>query len=114
MTPSEFLAEIQGVRSNVVDFPANIFLKFLFAAMAEHVHDLRLPRGRRLLDAGDFKEFFELAAKEAGEGPKLRIVKRLDLDLVCPICGHKHELAGECGVSMGGAGRCDCKVEVRV
>lgn len=33
---------------------------------------------------------------------------------VCPGCSHAHLYGTHCGVSMGGAGECDCKAEVRV
>lgn len=103
MTPQDLLSEIQGVRANVIDFPASVFLKFLFKTMAERVHDFRLSHDRRLIDAGDFKEFFEACAQAAnGSRPHL----------TCPLCGHEHE--GRCGVSMGGAGECGCTAEVRV
>lgn len=33
---------------------------------------------------------------------------------VCQKCFHVHEAGTHCGVSMGGAGECDCTAEVRV
>lgn len=46
--------------------------------------------------------------------PGTFILHRTKVDkVVCPGCCHVHiGLNGECGVSMGGAGVCECKVEV--
>ena len=35
-------------------------------------------------------------------------------ELICHSCSHVHEGQNECGVDMGGAGKCGCRMEVRV
>lgn len=110
MTPAELLSEIQGVRSNVVDFPANVFLKFLFSTMAERIYEFYLPGGKKVSDAIDFKIFLEVCAFEAEQGGRMR-APRTVLQNFCR-CGHIHQEVDRCGVSMGGAGACDCKAEV--
>lgn len=113
MTPADLLSEIQGVRSNVVDFPANVFLKFLFATMAEGVYEFYLPGGKKVSDAIDFKIFLEVCAFEAEQGGRMKAPRGFAIvPNVCPRCYHVHEQENECGVSMGGAGACDCKAEV--
>lgn len=35
-------------------------------------------------------------------------------EMICHHCSHVHEGHNECGVDMGGAGKCECRAEVRV
>jgi hypothetical protein len=101
-----------------------------FYQLSLHVYDARLKSGERLNDAIDFvswlKELGEECARTEGQllperSTGLKVMPRLELkqemyqlERVCPGCGHVHEGDYECEKDMGGAGKCGCRMEVRV
>ena len=92
------------------DFSSRVQMRIMLKVIAETLCELRLSHNRRILDAGDFRELlFTLA--ELLDTPK---PTRTVLQEFCPGCGHVHAKPEICGVSMGGAGECACKAEVRV
>ena len=99
-----------------------------FYQLANQVYNARLKDGGRLMDAMDFaawlRELGEAADRTEGQFPAERstglkvtpprLELRLEQERVCPGCGHAHEGDYECGTDMGGAGKCGCRMEVRV
>ena len=98
-----------------------------FRLLADNVPGARLKDGRRLANILDFsawlRELGEEAARtevslSAERSTGLKVTPRLELRLeqepVCHGCGHVHEGEYECGKDMGGAGKCGCRMEVRV
>jgi hypothetical protein len=101
-----------------------------FYQLAQQVYAARLKNGTRLTDVIDFsawlRELGEECARTEGQllperSTGLKVTPRLEmkqelyqLERVCPGCGHVHEGDYECGTDMGGAGKCGCRMEVRV
>ena len=53
------------------------------------------------------------AAEILARTPNTTVLHRATkANLCCQKCSHVHEKSDHCGVSMGGAGACDCKAEV--
>ena len=107
----------------------------LFCLLAENLYAARLNNGERLIETHDcvswLRELGALAAStevqspaESRTSPQVtsrfhapRLEMRLEQeqpDRTCPGCFHIHEGYNECGVDMGGAGKCGCRMEVRV
>jgi tRNA(Ile2) C34 agmatinyltransferase TiaS len=105
----------------------NVLLEFI----ADHLYELRLANSARIIDPMDFKEALHdlaeaLRMAEFPEGTvlppsKVALAHSAYLksprvtrsnDPTCPRCGHVHEGAGECGVSMGKDRICRCEMEV--
>jgi len=109
----------------------------VFRMLAENLYAARLKNGERLIETHDcvswLRELADLAASTEGQLPAEfstrpavtmrsrfeppRLVQRLEqaaVERTCPGCSHIHEGFTECGVDMGGAGKCECKREVRV
>jgi hypothetical protein len=99
-----------------------------FRLLADNVCGAKLKDGRRLATILDFaawlRELGEAADRTEGQFPAERstglkvtpprLELRLEQERVCPGCGHAHEGDYECGTDMGGAGKCGCRMEVRV
>ena len=108
MTIDDLVTQFEEI--GLKDFPSRIQLRIMLRVLGEQVSEIRLSGNRRLLDATDFSE---LLLTLADRMHKPNVSPRTILQDFCPVCGHIHEQVGECGVSMGGAGTCDCKEEVR-
>jgi hypothetical protein len=93
------------------DFSSKVQMRIMLRVLGEQVSEIRLSGNRRLCDATDFAELL-LTLADRMHMPKAESWKHISVHLYCQLCGHVHQNAGECGVSMGGAGACDCKAEV--
>jgi hypothetical protein len=91
------------------DFSSKVQMRIMLRVLGEQVSEIRLSGNRRLLDATDFAELL-LTLADRMHMPN--VPPRTVLQAFCPHCGHIHEKSDCCGVSMGGAGACDCKAEV--
>lgn len=113
----------------------------LFYLLAENLYAARLKNGEQLIETHDcvswLRELGALAASTEGQSSAERSTSpvvtnssrfdqipappRLEMRLeqqraanTCHHCSHVHEGNNECGVDMGGAGKCGCRMEVRV
>lgn len=91
------------------DFSSKVQMRIMLRVLGEQVSEIRLSGNRRLLDATDFAELLLTLANRM-HMPNAQ--PRTILQAFCQLCGHIHECVDCCGVSMGGAGACDCKAEV--
>lgn len=107
MTISDLVSQFDEI--GLKDFSSRVQMRIMLRVLGESVSEIRLSGNRRLNDATDFRELLLLLG-DAMHKPNLP--PRTILQDFCPICGHVHQNNGECGVSMGGAGACDCKAEV--
>lgn len=122
MTPREFISDY---RSLGLQDP-HIFPAYL----AEHIYEMRLNSGARVLDTMDFKillselaEAWRVAEFPSGtifpSGPKVQqMPKRAVIepqsrwDGHCPDCGHVHIDGDECNFPIGGGRYCRCERNV--
>lgn len=109
MTSKELVSKYRALGPQ--DMP--VFLHFL----ADHWHALKFADGQRLNDNSDSS----LMLRELAEAFKLPVpqalahsayLSRSRWESTCLTCGHVHEGDGECRVSMGKGGVCECKAEV--
>lgn len=86
-------------------------LRRAFFKLHDHLPEIELRNGERVRDVADVMELFrEMIDHLAPDSISFRgPLKMYD---VCPSCFHVHQEAGECGVDLGGAGKCDCKAEI--
>jgi len=100
----------------------------IFTFIAEHLYELRLLNGQRILDLMDFKVLlrelaeawrlanFEEGMKEATKVHQMRSkVTRMPQQRWeghCPNCGHVHIDDAECNFPIGGGRRCRCERNV--
>ena len=106
--------------------------------LAENLYAARLKNGEKLIETHDcvswLREIGALAASTEGQLPAEistrpqvpilasrfnppRLEQRLEqaqIERICAGCSHVHEGYLQCGVDMGGAGKCECRMEVRV
>lgn len=133
MKPHELLSDFDCGPGDT--YQELLYARLLLSYLADHVYTSSLENGLPVRDATDFSHWLtelaeaarELAkipgntkvhsVQDSGTRPKVTCrtpqpQPRYQSDPTCPRCGHVHEGAGECGVSMGKDRICRCEMEV--
>jgi hypothetical protein len=108
MTSRELLDELLSRGPSSPNLPLE--LQRLFYQLHEALPSLELRDGACLSDLSDFMEFCRELMEELQQ-PALDV--STFVKAICPICFHSHEGTMQCDVDMGGAGKCECKLELR-
>lgn len=112
----------------------------LFHYLADNAIRARLADGQRLCDVGDFIAWLRELAEQAkvhvvsnnralgaliADGKDVMTIDQvrnelgtwpevMEIDDICPRCGHLHQGDSECGLPMGGGRICRCELSVRI
>ena len=107
MTSREWLADIlsQCPRSELLPLE----LRMIFRQLHDNLPYLKLRNGASVRDVPDVLELCREMIDHLSPVHPIRPPTKKE---VCTACFHSHEGITECGVDLGGAGKCDCKLEV--
>ncbi|HLZ49242.1 MAG TPA: hypothetical protein VKP61_00690 [Candidatus Acidoferrum sp.] len=112
MTAQDFVSKLRGrfLNSPLRAHEALLVARIVFHEFADSIYSLRLRDGQHIADGIDSAAICrEIVA----------VIEAQELDILashapsaCHTCGHPHASGEECGVDMGGAGKCGCKAAV--
>lgn len=109
MTTTEFLNELlallsQGPHSDSMQLE----LRLIFRQLHDSLTAIQLGDGGPIRDVSDFREFCREIIVHLSPPHPIRPPRKP----MCSVCFHRHEGVLSCDVDLGGAGKCDCKLEL--